>query len=106
MAILHPKNKEELDQIISNAGERLVVIDFFATWCGPCRQMGPKFNKLAAEYPEPIYIGIDVDEHESVAAFYNINVMPTFIFFKNGQKLQTIEGNNYESLRKTVENNK
>ncbi|KAL3088287.1 hypothetical protein niasHT_023847 [Heterodera trifolii] len=92
MAILHPKNKEELDQIISNARERLVVIDFFATWCGPCRQMGPKFNKLAAEYPEPIYIGIDVDEHESVAAFYNIN--------------QTIEGNNYESLRKTVENNK
>ncbi|KAF7636487.1 hypothetical protein Mgra_00004076 [Meloidogyne graminicola] len=68
--------------------------------------MAPKFNKLADEFVGPIYVGIDVDEHEHIAANYEINVMPTFVFFKDGKKLTIIEGNNYEELRKTVENNK
>uniref|UniRef100_A0A914NY32 Thioredoxin domain-containing protein n=1 Tax=Meloidogyne incognita TaxID=6306 RepID=A0A914NY32_MELIC len=58
--------------------------------------MTPKFNKLADEFVDPIYVGIDVDEH----------VMPTFVFFKDGKKLTVIEGNNYEELRKTIESNK
>lgn len=106
MAVKHPKSKEELEELIAKAGAKLVIIDFFATWCGPCRLMGPKFNKLAEEFPDPIYVGIDVDEQESIAASYDIAVMPTFVFFKNGEKIQTIEGNNYEDLRKTVEQNK
>ncbi|CAK5058609.1 unnamed protein product [Meloidogyne enterolobii] len=109
--IKHPKSQEELNAILAEAGSKLVVIDFFATWCGPCRLMTPKFNKLADEFADPIYVGIDVDEHEHIAANYEINVMPTFVFFKDGKKLvfkfQTvIEGNNYEELRKTIESNK
>ncbi|KAL7073921.1 hypothetical protein ACQ4LE_006722 [Meloidogyne hapla] len=104
--IKHPKTQEELDAILAEAGSKLVVIDFFATWCGPCRLMTPKFNKLADEFADPIYVGIDVDENEHIAANYEINVMPTFVFFKNGKKLTVIEGNNYEELRKTIESNK
>ncbi|CAK5055317.1 unnamed protein product [Meloidogyne enterolobii] len=54
--------------------------------------MTPKFNKLADEFADPIYVGIDVDEHEHIAANYEINTV--------------IEGNNYEELRKTIESNK
>nr|CAD2173335.1 unnamed protein product [Meloidogyne enterolobii] len=104
--IKHPKSQEELNAILAEAGSKLVVIDFFATWCGPCRLMTPKFNKLADEFADPIYVGIDVDEHEHIAANYEINVMPTFVFFKDGKKLTVIEGNNYEELRKTIESNK
>nr|CAD2176834.1 unnamed protein product [Meloidogyne enterolobii]CAD2180229.1 unnamed protein product [Meloidogyne enterolobii] len=104
--IKHPKSQEELNAILAEAGSKLVVIDFFATWCGPCRLMTPKFNKLADEFVDPIYVGIDVDEHEHIAANYEINVMPTFVFFKDGKKLTVIEGNNYEELRKTIESNK
>uniref|UniRef100_A0A915M638 Thioredoxin domain-containing protein n=1 Tax=Meloidogyne javanica TaxID=6303 RepID=A0A915M638_MELJA len=72
--IKHPKSQEELNAILAEAGSKLVVIDFFATWCGPCRLMTPKFNKLADEFVDPIYVGIDVDEHERIAANYEINV--------------------------------
>ena len=58
MSLLHAANKEEFDQLLSDAGDKLVAIDFFATWCGPCRMIGPKFQAMAesGEYPSGKYI--------------------------------------------------
>jgi thioredoxin 1 len=63
-----------------------VVVDFFATWCGPCKMMAPAVEALAEEYDGKVKIGkIDVDENSDIAAQYGIMSIPTVIMFKNGE---------------------
>ncbi|MDE5710604.1 MAG: thioredoxin, partial [Bacteroides sp.] len=62
------------------------VIDFWATWCGPCKMVGPIIDELATEYEGKAVIGkCDVDENGDVAAEYGIRNIPTVLFFKNGE---------------------
>lgn len=58
-----------MDEAIKNAGAKLVVIDFFATWCGPCRNISPVIDKMAAESDKVTFIKIDVDENEVIVTF-------------------------------------
>ena len=63
-----------------------VVVDFFATWCGPCRMMAPVIEELAEEYDGKVKIGkLDVDENSDIAARYGVMSIPTIILFKNGE---------------------
>ena len=63
-----------------------VVVDFFATWCGPCRMMAPAIAELAEEYDGKVKIGkLDVDENSDIAARYGVMSIPTIILFKNGE---------------------
>ncbi|KHN80319.1 Thioredoxin-1 [Toxocara canis] len=93
----------ELESIIADGGDRLIVIDFYATWCGPCKMMGPKFEKLSDEHKAAMFVKIDVDEQEEISDSYDINVLPTFILIKNKEKLEVIEGNVPDELRKAIE---
>uniref|UniRef100_A0AC34RLJ8 Thioredoxin n=2 Tax=Panagrolaimus sp. JU765 TaxID=591449 RepID=A0AC34RLJ8_9BILA len=97
--------KPEFEQILADAKDSLVVVDFFATWCGPCRIMGPKFHKMSDEFPTGIFIKVDVDEAEDITSDYDIKVMPTFVFIKNGKVIHTLEGNNPDALRTTIAQN-
>lgn len=70
---------------VLNSNEK-VVIDFWATWCGPCRMVSPIIDELASEYEGKVVIGkCDVDENAEVAVVYGIRSIPTVLFFKNGQ---------------------
>lgn len=72
------------DQII-NSG-KAVLVDFYATWCGPCKAMGPVLEQLAAEAPaNSSIIKVDVDKNPVAAAQYGIQGVPTFIIFKDGK---------------------
>ncbi|MBQ7553392.1 MAG: thioredoxin [Bacteroidaceae bacterium] len=63
-----------------------VVIDFWATWCGPCRMVSPIIDELSAEYEGKVVIGkCNVDENEDLTLQYGIRNIPTVLFFKNGQ---------------------
>ena len=63
-----------------------VVIDFWAEWCGPCRQIGPFVDELAAEYEGRVTIGkYNVDEGDEISGEYGIRNIPTLLFFKDGQ---------------------
>ena len=73
---------------------KLVVIDFFATWCGPCKMISPKIEAMAGEMSNVVFIKVDVDEAEDVAQEYNISAMPTFVFLKNGQKVKDLKRKN------------
>ncbi|KAM7405603.1 hypothetical protein PAMP_000038 [Pampus punctatissimus] len=86
-------NKDEFRAILAEAGGKLVVVDFMATWCGSCRCIAPEFIKQS-EDPENknvIFLKVDVDEVEDVSSSCGIKCMPTFQFYKNGQKVTTPE---------------
>ena len=72
--------------------ERLVVVDFWAAWCGPCRVMSPILEELAAERPDLRVVKVDVDANQAVAARYGVLSMPTFMVFRDGAPVGQIVG--------------
>lgn len=72
--------------------EGYVVIDFFATWCGPCKRIAPFFEQLAEEYVGITFLKVDVDESAELVDTFSIQAMPSFIFMKNGQIIKKVEG--------------
>ena len=86
-------SEEEYLNTISQ--KKLVLIDFYADWCGPCNQIAPLLEELSVEFAEKLEIAkIDVDseETENVCQTNAIQCMPTLVFFKNGQVVKRIEG--------------
>lgn len=75
---------ETFQQIIN--GDKPVLIDFYATWCGPCKAMSPIVEQIGKEMQgQARVLKIDVDKNQAVAAQYQIQAVPTFMIFKNGQ---------------------
>lgn len=84
--------------------EGIVLVDFSATWCGPCKMQKPVLEKLDEDSDFPIY-SLDVDLSPDVAGKYNVNAVPTLIFFKDGKLAETLVGfQAREAIEKTVEN--
>src|SRR5690554_3516894 len=78
------KSTQEFDDLINK--ERLVLIDFWATWCAPCRMLAPIIDKLAEQYDGKVTIGkVDVDEVQEVAYRFGIQSITTVILFKEGK---------------------
>ena len=72
--------------------EGTVLVDFFATWCGPCKMLSPVLEEVAQENPNINVLKIDVDEVGELAARYGIQAIPTLMLFKNGQRVETRMG--------------
>lgn len=97
------KSKEELDTKFTEAGNKLVVVDFFATWCGPCKRIAPLLDELATEHADKlVMLKVDVDEIEELVKEYSIEIMPTFVFKRNGQHLDTLVGSNEDKLKELI----
>lgn len=79
-------NKERFDQALK--GEKLVMVDFWAPWCGPCMMLGPVIESLAEQYEGKAVIGkVNTDEEAELAIAYQVSNIPTVIFFKDGKEI-------------------
>lgn len=88
-----------------NDTKKIVLLDFFATWCGPCKMLSPILEDLKKEYENIDFYKVDVDESRELAAKYHINSMPTLIFLKNGKEIERFIGwRSKEELSRIIEN--
>lgn len=98
------ESREQLDKAISEAGEKLVVIDFFANWCGPCKIISSKLEELSNQYADKaVVLKVNVDDNDELAVDYNVTSMPTFVFIKNQQIIDIFVGGNPDKLTKNME---
>ncbi len=82
--ITYVKNAKELDDLL--AKEKFVLVDFWATWCAPCRMIAPVIEKLADQYEGKIAVAkVDVDENQELSIRYGIQSIPTVVLFKEGK---------------------
>lgn len=79
------------DEVLKS--EKPVLVDFWASWCGPCKMIAPIFEELAEEYKDKLKFGkVNVDEQASLAAKFRVTSIPTLILFKNGEITKTSVG--------------
>ena len=93
---------EEFESIL--AGEKPVLVDFFATWCGPCKMFAPVLDEFSQEHDDIEAVKVDVDELGEIAKRYGIMSIPTVILFKNGEPVKKNIGFlDYEELEDFVD---
>ncbi|XP_022891588.1 thioredoxin H2-like [Olea europaea var. sylvestris] len=99
----HSSSKWKIHFEASKLTSNLMVIDFTASWCGPCRYMEPAMNEFATKYTDVEFIKIDIDELEDVAQEFEVHVLPTFLLIKKGKEVDKLVGANKEELGKKIE---
>uniref|UniRef100_A0A7S3PC09 Thioredoxin domain-containing protein n=1 Tax=Amphora coffeiformis TaxID=265554 RepID=A0A7S3PC09_9STRA len=104
-AVAEPGTLEDVEAAVLKASseQKLVVIDFSATWCGPCKMIAPLFAELSENMPDVVFLKVDVDENPDTAAKYNVSAMPTFIFIKGGEVIDRLMGANPARLQELIE---
>ena len=78
---------------------KLVVVDFYATWCGPCKLLTPKLHEMAEKYADrAIFYSVDVDKLDTISDEYDIRSLPTVLFFSKGETTNRVEGNDPKEI--------
>jgi|UniRef100_A0ACD5TL34 thioredoxin 1 len=97
--------KEDWDQKIAEANKdgKIVVANFSASWCGPCRVIAPVYAEMSKTYPQLMFLTIDVDDLMDFSSTWDIRATPTFFFLKNGQQIDKLVGANRPELEKKVQ---
>ena len=89
--IMEQINTEKFDELLK--GDKPVVCDFFATWCGPCRMLAPVMDKVSAEFADKaVFVKVDIDQNAELAVRYGIMSIPLVAVFKNGEKTADLLG--------------
>lgn len=84
-------NSQNFENEVLNK-DKLVVVDFFATWCGPCKMLTPELETVSESRADFDIVKVDIDEAEDLAIKYNVAVVPTLIMFKDGKEVDRVSG--------------
>ena len=91
MAILHINENNFNNEVLESS--KPVLLDFFATWCGPCKMVGPVLEKLSDDYTGKVkFTKLDIDKAEQLAIKHNVFSVPSMLIFKNGEEVGRIVG--------------
>lgn len=99
MSVIHVNSVQEFDNTVEHG---LACIDFFATWCRPCKMIAPQFEAMSAKYPQVKFLKVDVDIHKSLAGRYGIKAMPTFKVLGDGLVVGEIQGANLPAVEQLL----
>lgn len=102
MSVREINDESHFQAELHNAGIKLVVVDFTAAWCGPCKMIAPHFNQLPMKYPKAIFLKVDVDKCQDTAASQGVSSMPTFIFYRNRTKIDKMSGADINGLEAKI----
>ncbi|XP_048139077.1 thioredoxin H9 [Rhodamnia argentea] len=96
--------KESWDQKLSEANKdgKIVLANFSATWCGPCKIMAPFYSELSEKHPSIMFLLVDVDELTEMSTSWDIKATPTFFFLRDGQQIEKLVGANKPELQKKI----
>lgn len=101
--VFHSSERWLLHFNASKESNQLMVIDFAATWCGPCKFMEPAVKSMASKYTDVDFVKIDVDELPDVAQEFTVQAMPTFVLLKKGKELERVIGAKKDELEKKIQ---
>jgi thioredoxin 1 len=93
---------EVVDQLLS--GDQVVLVDYFAKWCGPCKMLMPRLSAMQSEFPNAKFVSVDVDENMEHALKMNIRSVPTVMIFKGGELVDRSTGANSDAFYKNILN--
>ena len=105
-AVIETKDSAEFDAAIAEAkaAKAIVVVDFTASWCGPCKRIAPHFAKMSLKYGDVRFLKVDVDKAKDVSAKAGVRCMPTFMIFKDGEKHgDSIEGADLKGIEARID---
>jgi len=103
--VLLVEDEEELREVLQEAGSKLVVVDYFAEWCGPCKKLAPFIDSLAAlpkVRNKVVFVKVDVDKSREMASVHNVKSMPTMQFYRNGKQVDQLVGADKVGLKERV----
>ncbi|XP_073133645.1 thioredoxin H2-like [Henckelia pumila] len=101
--VFHSSTKWRIHFEASKQASKLIVVNFTASWCGPCHQIQPSVAEFAEKYTDVDFIQIDVDELHDVAEEFGVQAMPSFMLLKRGKVVDKVVGAKREDLQKKIE---